>query len=240
MSHPLVAATWEQLGRHDIANILREVVGEHAAELAVVQIQDGLVSNIEPLTRMIFWIRTIFDLQRTYLQGVARLSDCNPYIQPYLLSSEIVYATLMYLVRVKNELFPTTTVTIRESAQYRYFLAQTLLSGVRLLLLRGEDLDDERKSNLESGVRSAWRHPGLSGTEHYLVNDILPRAVNGVGSVHSAIHESALPSFVSGLVRIPNVALMIRTHELTVPASYRTQEFSTRRIGRVRWRQWRD
>ncbi|RJE21159.1 hypothetical protein PHISCL_06504 [Aspergillus sclerotialis] len=207
MSHPLVAAVWEQLGRHDVANILREIMGEHAAELAVLQVRSGLVSNIEPVTRMVFWVKAIFDLQRTYLQGVAGVSDCHPYVVPYLLSSETVYSTLMYLVRVKSELFPSATATILEFAQYRYFLAQTLLAGVRVLLLRGEGLLDEMKGNLEHAIRVAWNHPGLSNAEQYLVNNLLPGAIGRIGS--SEVQDTTpsvptpgtpiLPTFVSGL-----------------------------------------
>lgn len=209
MSHPLVAAVWEQLGRHDVANILREIMGEHAAELAVLQVRSGLVSSIEPVTRMVFWVKAIFDLQRTYLQGVAGVADCHPYVVPYLLSSEMVYSTLMYLVRVKSELFPSTTATILEFAQYRYFLAQTLLAGVRVLLLRGEGLLDEMKGNLEHAIRVAWNHPGLSNAEQYLVNNLLPGAIGRIGS--SEVQDTTpsgptsrapiLPAFVSGLVR---------------------------------------
>lgn len=219
MSHPLVAAVWEQLGRHDVANtsILRGIMGEHAAELAVLQVQSGLVSIIEPLTQMVFWVKAIFDLQRTYLQSVAGVIDCHPYVVPYLLSSEMIYSTLMYLVRVKTQSFPSTTATIREFAQYRYFLARTLLAGVRLLLLRGDGLLDEMKSDLERTIRVAWRHPGLSSAEQYLVNDLLPGAIDRIGS--SELTESpapvpdsggpVLPTFVSGLVcvYIPSVSI---------------------------------
>lgn len=158
MSHPLVAAVWEQLSRYDVANILREIVGEHAAELAVLQVQRGLVSNIELLTRMVFWVKAIFDLQRTYLQGVSGVADCNPYVVPYLLSSDMVYSTLMYLVRLKTELFPSSTATIREFAQYRYFLAQTLLAGVRVLLFKRGWLvgrDEVESGTCDSGCVAA-------------------------------------------------------------------------------------
>ena len=199
MSHPLVAAVWEQLGRPDIANILREIIGEHAAQLAVSQVQNGLVANIGSLVRMVFWIKAVFDLQRSYLQGLTNVRDCHPSLLPYLLPSETIYSTLMYLIRVKSELLPMTTATVQDRGQYRYYLAETLLAGVRLLLLRGDGLNAEMRSNLARAMKMAWQHPGLSSTEGYLVNVALPSAIGEIGSV-DGLKAHPLPSFATGLV----------------------------------------
>lgn len=211
MSHPLVAAVWEQLGRADIANILREIIGDHAAQLAVSQVQNGLVADIESLVRMVFWIKAIFDLQRTYLQGLTSVRDCQPSLLPYLLPSEMIYSTLMYLIRVKAQLLPMTASTVRDRTQYRYYLAEALLAGVRLLLLRGESLHSEMKSNLDRAMKTAWQHPGLSRVESYLINVVLPRAISDIGCADSPTDKGfsgtsrrfALPSYVVGLVSAP-------------------------------------
>lgn len=208
MSHPLVAAVWEQLGRADIANILREIIGDHAVQLAVSQVQNALVADIEPLVRMVFWIKAIFDLQRSYLQGLTNTHDCHPSLLPYLLSSDMIYSTLMYLIRVKAQLLPMTASTVRDRTQYRYYLAEALLAGVRLLLLRGESLHPEMKSNLERAMKTAWQHPGLSSVESYLINVVLPRAINDIGCADSQTDRGfsatsgrfTLPSYVVGLV----------------------------------------
>lgn len=226
MSHPLVAAVWEQLGRTDISNILREIIGDHAAQLAVSQVQNGLVADVEPLVRMVFWIKAIFDLQRSYLQGLTSVRECPTSLLPYLLPSETIYSALMYLIRVKAELLPMTAAGVRDRAQYRYFLAEAVLAGVRLLLLRGESLHAEMRSNLERAMKTAWQHPGLSNEEGYLVNVLLPRAINDIGSADASNGQSPLaasgrrllPSFNSGLVSLSLHLLF--PYQLTVVVSF--------------------
>ncbi|RLL94937.1 hypothetical protein CFD26_104547 [Aspergillus turcosus] len=206
MSHPLVAAVWEQLGRRDVGNILREIIGEHAAELAVFQMQDD-VSRIEPLIRPVLWINAIFDLQRAYLQGLTNVHDCHPYFLPYLLPSEAIFSTLMYLIRVKSDLFPSNTPAPPDFARHRHFIAQVLLGGIRLLLLRGDAIPPDLRFNLERAMRGAWHHPDLSGAESYLIMDLLPRAIDQIGSPELSKKQGALlisnntslPSFASGL-----------------------------------------
>jgi hypothetical protein len=216
MSHPLVAAVWEQLGRRDVGNILREIIGEHAAELAVVQMQDD-VSRTEPLIRPVLWIKAIFDLQRAYLQGLTNVHDCHPYFLPYLLPSEAIFSTLMYLIRVKSDLFPSNTPAPPDFARHRHFIAQVLLGGIRLLLLRGDAIPPDLRFNLERVMRAAWHHPDLSSAESYLIMDLLPRAIDQIGSPELSKKQStlltsnntSLPSFASGLV---SVAILIADH----------------------------
>lgn len=208
MSHPLVAAVWEQLGRRDLANILREIIGEHAAEIAVSQIQDGTqASKVESLTRSVFWIRAIFDLQRTYMQGLRSIHDGQSSFLHYLLPSDVILSAVMYLVQVKTSLFPCSTTTAPDLVRYRHFLAHTLLAGIRLLLLRGENLSPDAKFNMERVIRSAWQDPDLSSVERYLVSDLLPKAINSIGSPELcrsqspvAMGKAGSPAFVSGMV----------------------------------------
>ncbi|KAK1142690.1 hypothetical protein N8T08_007495 [Aspergillus melleus] len=207
MSHPLVAAVWEQLGRRDLASILREIIGEHAAAIAVSQIQDGTqASKVESLTRSVFWIRAIFDLQRTYLQGLRSVHDGQSNFLHYLLPSDVILSAVMYLVQVKTSLFPCTSTTAPDLVRSRHFLAHTLLAGIRLLLLRGENMSPDAKFNMERVIRSAWRDPDLSGMERYLVSDLLPKAINSIGSPELcrsqtplAMGKSGSPAFVSGM-----------------------------------------
>lgn len=210
MSHPLVAAVWEQLGRRDLANILREIIGEHAAEIAVSQIHDGTqAAKVESLTRSVFWIRAIFDLQRTYLQGLRSIHDRQSSFLHYLLPSDVILSAVMYLVHVKTSLFPCTATTAQDLMRHRHFLVHTLLAGIRLLLLRGENLSPDAKFNMERAIRSAWQDPDLSGMERYLVSDLLPKAINSIGSPELCRSQSPLamgkpgtPAFVSGMVGV--------------------------------------
>lgn len=208
MSHPLVAAVWEQLDRPDLENILHEIIGEHAASLAVSAGQYGSVSAMESLTESVLWIQTLFNMQRTYLQGPATPQDCHPYYAPRLISSDIVFSTLMYLAKVKTDLFPCSKPTASEFLRYRHLIGHTFLVGIRLLILRGEAMTSETKFRLERAMRSAWEHPDLSQSESFLINDLLPKAIASIGSQdlfhaqQSLLHSSKayIPVFSSRIV----------------------------------------
>ncbi|KAL2815497.1 hypothetical protein BJX63DRAFT_389673 [Aspergillus granulosus] len=223
MSHQLVAAVWEQLGRRDLENILHEIIGEHAASVAVHAGQHGHASDMESLTRSVLWIQTLFNLQRTYLQGLATMRDSHPYFVPYLISSDMVFSTLMYLTKAKSDLFPCTKATPPDLLRYRHLMAHTFLVGIRLLILRGEALDSELKFRLERAMRSAWEHPDLSNSERFLINDLLPRAINNIGSPNLFRNQqsllksskSHLPVFISGIYPFPGAPDTLVTDLLT-------------------------
>lgn len=211
MSHQLVAAVWDLLeGRHDVANILREVVGQHVTDLAMLQLQEDLIAHIEPLMRIVAWIKTIFDLQRSYLQATTGADELHPYLAACLIPSDLVFSTLMYLIQVKSRLFPSGTMTIREFSKHRYFIAQTLLSGLRLLLLRNECLSAEKKHNMERAINSVWQHPRLSPVEQFVVSELIPEAIDALrsseppGSHYASPdqHSSSIPTFTAGLVSL--------------------------------------
>ncbi|KAL2800783.1 hypothetical protein BJX66DRAFT_290120 [Aspergillus keveii] len=223
MSHPLIAAVWEQLGRRDLENILHEIIGEHAASLAVRAGQHGDASDMESLTRSVLWIQTLFNVQRTYLQGLATMRDCHPYFVPYLISSNSIFSTLMYLTKVKTDLFPCTKATPTDLLKYRHLMAHTFLVGIRLLILRGEALNSESKFRLERAMRSAWEHPDLSSSERFLINDLLPRAITNIGASNlyrtqqSLLKSSRsyLPVFTSGIYPFPGAPDTLVTDLLT-------------------------
>ncbi|OJI83714.1 hypothetical protein ASPTUDRAFT_190162 [Aspergillus tubingensis CBS 134.48] len=221
MSHPLVAAVWEQLGRRDLAHILREIIGEHALDIALYQ-QDAKAS-VEPLTRSVFWIKTIFDAQRTYLQGLSHVRDCHPYFLPYLLPTETIFSALMYLVKVKVELFPSHKSTDGDFIRYRLLIAHTLLTGIRVLLLRGEAIDTDRKFQFERAMRAAWRNPDLSNVERFLISDFLPKALTSIGSPDLSTSQAFLldcgkpylPPFATGLYPLSGAPERLITDLLT-------------------------
>ncbi|KAL2865848.1 uncharacterized protein BJX67DRAFT_357522 [Aspergillus lucknowensis] len=223
MSHPLVAAVWEQLGRRDLENILHEIIGEHTATIAVCGGQHGSASDMESLTRSVLWIQSLFNMQRMYLQGLETMRDCHPYFVPYLLSSEIVYSTLVYMTKVKMDLFPCAKPTPAELLRYRYLMAHTFLVGIRLLILRGEPLSPESKFRLERAMRSAWEHPDLSNSERFLINDLLPKAIASIGSAdlfraqQSLLKSSKsyLAVFTSGIYPFPGAPETLVTDLLT-------------------------
>ncbi|KKK16696.1 hypothetical protein P175DRAFT_0535825 [Aspergillus ochraceoroseus IBT 24754] len=235
MSHPLVAAVWEQLGRRDLGNILHEIIGEHAADLAVRGSHDGDALDIEPLTRSVLWIQTLFDLQRTYLQGLSNVRDCHPYFVPYLISSETIFSTLMYLTKVKLELFPCAQPTPSELVRDRQLIVYTLLAGIRLLIQRGETITPDMKFKLERALRSAWGHSDLSALEAFLVNDLLPKAIDSIGSSDlfraqelllkaSKIH---LPVFTSGIYPFFGAPETLTTDLLTALIGHKEDQLTS-------------
>lgn len=183
MSHQLVAQVWEQLLRPlrpDVTNILRELIGEHTVELAESHVHGGLPTNPEPLTRLIVWTRTIFDLQRTHLLASTGVSN-DQTMSESLVPSDVVFSTLMYLIKWKTELSPDNSTNSQTVTRHLLIISQVLISGVRLLLLRGDAMSTERKAKLEGALRAAWQYPTPSNTQKYLANELLPRAINSIG-----------------------------------------------------------
>jgi hypothetical protein len=185
MSHSLVAIAWDQLGgRHDVASILHEVLGQHASDLALLQLQDDLVGSVEPLMRIVSWIKVVMDLQRAYVPGFDA-GHAVSYDASTRISSELIFSTMMYLIQIKSRVFPTHTMTMREFAKYRYQIAQVLLSGLRVLLLRNDFMPLEKKYNLKRSLDKAWSHPSLPEEERFLVFDLLPAAIDLLKSTES-------------------------------------------------------
>ncbi|OCK85328.1 hypothetical protein K432DRAFT_400416 [Lepidopterella palustris CBS 459.81] len=207
--HQLVAEAWRYLeGRHDIADILREILGQHALDSSH-QVQEDTAGNIEVSLRIIIWIKVILDLQRTYLSGnVSGVNECPPYLLPCLLPSEPVFSIIMYLIQVKSKLFPSqTTIMTREFASQRYFIAQTILSGFRLLLLRNEIVSPQNKRLLQRAIIYAWQHDRLTGVEQFVVSDVFSELLDQIPTDESQVRESFvsewakahLPTFSAGL-----------------------------------------
>ncbi|KAL4901396.1 hypothetical protein BDW74DRAFT_187782 [Aspergillus multicolor] len=178
---------------------------------------------MESLTQSVLWMQTLFNVQRTYLQGLATSQDCHPYFAPYLISSDIIYSTLMYLTKVKMDLFPCSKPTATDSLRYRQLIGQTFLVGIRLLVLRGEPMSSETKFRLERAMRSAWEHPDLSKSESFLINDLLPKAIANIGSTDLFHAQQTLlksskayvPIFSSGIYPFPGAPDTLVTDLLT-------------------------
>jgi hypothetical protein len=205
MSHQLVAALWEQLRRHDLANILREIIGQHALDLSVLYLQEDPIPDPTPSMRTVFWIKTFFDLQRTYLQGNTAGHDTDPLVVPYLLPSDLVYSTIMFMIQLKTRLFPGHSATQGDFSSQRLDILQTILSGVRVILLRKETLPAEKKYTLAKALHTAWHHGRLSEGEKCLVYELLPEGIDQIPQyemedVPVSPFDARLPPWSSGLV----------------------------------------
>ncbi|KAF2180176.1 hypothetical protein K469DRAFT_639939 [Zopfia rhizophila CBS 207.26] len=203
--HKSLADVWQHLqGRHDVSNILREIIGQHAVDSTL---QDDASQSTEESIRTVIWIKTIFDLQRCYLSGNATgISDCPPYVLSCLLPSELLFSSILYLVNVKSRLFPSqTTLMTREFTRPRHILAQTLLSGLRLLLLKKDSVAAHDKRRLQAAINTAWQHNRLHGVERFIVSDVFAAILDSLNEPsrdNSYMQEWAnarLPTYAAGL-----------------------------------------
>ncbi|KAF2878309.1 hypothetical protein BDV95DRAFT_18220 [Massariosphaeria phaeospora] len=203
--HQNLADVWQHLqGKDNIAHILREIIGQHAVESTLLKDDSR---NTEESIRVVIWVKTIFDLQRCYLSGNATgVSECPPYVLSCLLPPELLFSTILYLINVKTRLFSSqTTLMTREFTRPRHILAQTILSGLRLLLLRKEALAPQEKRHLQTAINSAWQRDRLHGVERFIVSDLFAAILD---SLNEESHDNPysqewsnarLPTYAAGL-----------------------------------------
>jgi hypothetical protein len=202
--HRLLADVWQHLqGRNDIASILREIIGTFEFTLL-----ENDSRRTEESIRTVIWIKTIFDLQRCYLSGNATgVHDCPPYVLSYLIPSELLFSAIIYLINIKTRVFPSqTTLLTREFTRPRHILVQTLLSGLRLLLLRKEKITLQDARRLQNAINISWKDDRLHGVERFVVSDIFAAVLDSVNDTardnsYSAERLNArLPNYDAGLV----------------------------------------
>jgi hypothetical protein len=207
LQHRHLAQVWITLqGRQDISGILREIVGQHSIDSSL---QDDDSRSAESGIQNVLWIKTIFDLQRCYLSGIANgVAECPPYVLSCLLPSELLLSTILYLVNVKTRLFPSqTTLMTREFTRPRHILAQTILSGLRLLLLRKENVTVQVKRRLQAAINAAWQHDRIHGVERFIVSELYTQTLDMINDEPSRDNpymtewlNARLPTFAAGLV----------------------------------------
>jgi hypothetical protein len=213
LHHRKLAEVWTMLqGRHDTAAILREIIGQHSIDLAL---NDHGSTNSASSIQAIIWIKTIFDLQRCYLSGIANgVAECPPYVLSCLLPPELLLSSILYLVDAKTRLFPSqTTVITKEFTRPRQILAQTILSGLRLLLLRKESVAAHDKRRLQKAINTAWPHDRLHGVERFIVSDLFAQILDTITAGDQGVTRDSgdnpyitewknarLPTFGAGLV----------------------------------------
>ncbi|KAF9731818.1 hypothetical protein PMIN03_008876 [Paraphaeosphaeria minitans] len=178
IQHRNLAQVWEHLqGRHDIASLLREIVGQHS-----ISSHDTESRSIEEAIRTIGWIKIVFDSQRCYLSAIATgVAECPPYVLSYLLPPDLLFSTILYLINVKTGLFSSlTTLMTREFTRPRHILAQTILSGLRLLLLRKEGINADAQRRLQNAINQAWKDDRLHGVERFIVSELFAEVLNAL------------------------------------------------------------
>lgn len=207
--HRNLAAVWEHLlERDDISTTLCEITGQNLLQNLLL---DQERQSREAL-QTIIWIKTIFDLQRCYLSGtITGVSECSPNLSPCLLPQELILSSILYLIDIKTRIFiPEGQRIDGEFADSRLILAETVLSGLRLLLLRNQNLLECHKRRLEIAIENAWKDDRSEGVESLVTQQIFPLILRSLrNSDFSDQYQkerlsAQLPKYSTGLVRRPD------------------------------------
>jgi len=202
-----VSGVWAELqDRNDIAIILREIIGRHAL-YDVFHEDEGQTSH-ETGYQTIIWIKIIYDLQGCYLSGITA-GMLNP---SQTLERELLFSSILYLISAKLRTFPSQTTLIGDHGDAlahdigRLILAQTVLSGLRLLLLRKDQIPPNQIRSLQAALNQGWRDDHLRGVERCIVQQIFAAILD---IIHEPDHVDAyrverenarLPAYATGLV----------------------------------------
>lgn len=188
--HQLIAEAWTHLqGRSDTATMLSEIAARrfgdklwrHAYRRPITQTEKH--EAIQEAMELVTWIKTILDLQRSYLQATADVQDdCSPDTQKCLLTSKAVYNAMLFLIRIKTAIFPPRYDIQAIYTADRIYLLHALVSGMRLLSLRNNFVDPSQhlsykeKLVLVDSIFDAWVHPRMIDLEVAILTDLIPTA----------------------------------------------------------------
>lgn len=159
-----VALAWSHLrSRGDIDSILRELLGFHALKLSQYEGED----KIRPVMHLVSSVKLILDLQRTYLQS----RDQTGVLNTYLVDPKLLLSTILHLTHLKSSIFPRGRPILSQYMIYRFFIAQTILSGVRAVLLQSLALGVEYESQIQTikkAICDAWEEEKLTSAEKFI------------------------------------------------------------------------
>jgi hypothetical protein len=201
MSHEDIASIWFVLyGRQDIDHILRELVGRHVLDVSLGRSdsshqRQATVSHVQAL-------KVIFDLQRTYLQSSAPSAECTSSLLPY----ELLLSIILYLLDViASEFSSSTGLPVGETLDS--LTAQTLLSGLRALLLLRDHLPVREHMLLRCRFEEVYKHEKTHTSDDLPTLPLCRQVIqalgqSGQGSIYSkaACGTASLPDFFHGLV----------------------------------------
>lgn len=162
MAPEVLPKVWAELqARIDICSVVREVLGHFAIEFV------GEAPSASESFSFIVWMKVIYDLQRTYLQS----SNPSSETLSYLLPPRILFKTIHRILEIRPRLRHAENQNY-PAQQPRYFAAQTLLSGVRALQLRGisettPDLEDLHAIEI---LIQKWVEDSDEGQEKFILN----------------------------------------------------------------------
>lgn len=215
MSHQHLAAVWSALQlRPDIDHILRELIGRHALDVTLCGTDGQRLRTVS--FQYVVSLKAIFDLQRTYLQS------SNPKFESRsaLLQHDLLFLAIMHLLGIKAESFSHRR-DLPDHRKYCSFLAQVLLSGLRILLLRRQCLSPEEHRMLLNRFDEVWKDEQLDSVDHFIIKWLCRQIIQELPNdlVDSMYAQPAcgmveLPDFFDKLVRLFK-AMNANVHSLT-------------------------
>lgn len=204
MSHEDVAAVWVALSRrHDVDNILRELIGAHTLNVSSARrdnrkLRSAFLSHVVTL-------KVIFDLQRAYLQSSVRGEESRL----SALSHEILCPAVLHLLEVVV-LSITSCPDLPNEAPYNRLTAHATLSGLRALLLRQGSLAVVEYNLLNSRFEEIYERGHWYGASYTLILRLCRQIIQTLANpspdemyYKPACGATALPDFTNPLVSIP-------------------------------------
>jgi hypothetical protein len=203
MSHQDFAKVWIQLEkRADIDNILRELIGQHALETSTLghDSERLLTSSLH----LAVYMKTIFDLQRLYA-----LHPESSRLSSHLLQAKQLLLAIIYLIKLKSGLFrhsqASTADATPQCEEYRSFMAQALVSGLRALLLRKYQMSPDERNHLRQAFEESWGSDRDVALDDFLIRTLCPKMLDELCSPLSdlsspACGEGTLRDYDTGLV----------------------------------------
>lgn len=184
MSHETLAALWERLERRlDIRNIVSEALGHYQLVQSLPERDQAITADWADATlQQLTLLRIVLHLQRVYLQSPAPSAA----LASYLLNSRDLFSLLSFLLQLKKKIC-SFSPSIRSHGLLRY-LAETVLSGLRALLLRKQKLveDDALLRRdiggfLERLRQEQWPTDMGSPRDIFLIRELISGCITQIG-----------------------------------------------------------
>jgi hypothetical protein len=202
--HSNLATVWEHLlGRNDLPEVLREIIGQHALQCTFIE------HKAHPHHRTheaIVWIKIILDLQRCYLSGHRTgAAEIPSHMSAYLLPPDLLLSSVLYLISAKSRLTSSEDALMNHEP---IILLQAIMSGLRLLLWQKQCISPREKMLLQTAIAEAWKDDRMREVESCIVQQVFPALLNvmqdpdHVDAYRIERENTGLPTYASGLVSI--------------------------------------
>ena len=216
--HEILAEIWKHLEKRlDIESLVQEIIGKHSLQTASITSTSTNSQLCASSLHLFVTLKIIFDLQRAYLQS------CEPdsRTRAYILELDQLRLTIQYLIHVKSQpcwcgngnkngngkshVRPNNAQDQEYNGQL-YFLAQTLVSGLRALWLHPQQLPLQQVSNLTKSFNAAWNDLPLDAGTSFLIDGLCRRILQELderpksGLAKPACEVLRLPDYELGLV----------------------------------------